>query len=126
MFLGYKFFDWEILRDKLTLEETKILMMQINYESIDNNRLNYILNKLCELHIKSGQIDFIKNTALTDSGMILIYEWIKVQIKIRFKLFYAFSIAFPKSQNLVNLFLLLWVQFKGGVRLRLNNRLLRP
>lgn len=79
-FIGYDYFDWKMIRDKLTLYDAKIKMNNIDYNKLDYKRVNLFLNKICRNN--KGIINGLPQNVCTDYGMDLIYDWVRAQIKI--------------------------------------------
>ena len=79
-FIGYDYFDWKMIRDKLTLYDAKIKMNKIDYNKLDYKRVNLFLNKICRNN--KGIINGLPQNVCTDYGMDLIYDWVRAQIKI--------------------------------------------
>ena len=79
-FIGYDYFDWKMIRDKLTLYEAKSKMSNVDYHKLERKRVNAFLNKICKNN--KGFINGIPQNICTDAGMDVVYEWIRAQIKI--------------------------------------------
>ena len=83
-FLGYESFDWNLFRKILNLYDLKTKMKNIDYSRLKKRRINVLLGQLCKSE-KFNQ--FLNMNDFCDSGLELVYEWVKTQLKIYFYLY---------------------------------------
>lgn len=91
--IGYEYFDWNQIREKLNLYELKTRISEIDYDKYQIRRINVLLNKICR-HKEFSEI-------ASESGMNLIYEWSKAQLKIILYL-YQNGLLKKKSQFIIH------------------------
>lgn len=89
--IGFEYFDWNMIREKLTLYELKTRIGQINYEKFQIKYINVLLSKICK-HKQFSQI-------ASESEMNLIYEWSKAQLKI---ILYLYQNGLLKKKSQLN------------------------